>query len=174
MFLLFHMAIPLGIVVLLKLYYQGTQKKPNNFLDILLNSQILILIIGSLLPDLIDKPMVLIFMENGRGWGHSLLIMGIGFIVLHFIFHNKNIEVAFIFGFLSHLLLDIPYVPWFYPFLQYNFDFGEDLLAGWFYKLFHDPVVMITESIGLAVLVSVSIKYKLYRFRNLKQFLIKI
>jgi hypothetical protein len=93
------------------------------FFGTLLSLSIFSLIIGSILPDLIDKPFQLLGIStSGRFIGHTLfmglLISGISFLI----FRKKSVSISLLFGHWFHLLQDAQYfVPWFYPFINYDF-----------------------------------------------------
>jgi len=100
------------------------------------------LIIGSLFPDIIDKPLSLLGLGTGRLISHNLIFILIAFLIL-FIFTKRNmrISVPFLAGMSIHLILDFPQVPLFYPFISYDFLFLEEPLFFWFSQLFTDPVL---------------------------------
>ncbi len=77
--------------------------------------------VGSLLPDLVDKAIFLLFHTgNGRFIAHTLVSVLIGFLVFQFISLRVGKSVAL--GMLLHLVFDLnAEVPWFYPFVSYEF-----------------------------------------------------
>jgi hypothetical protein len=89
----------------------------------LLSLSIFPLIVGSILPDIIDKPFQLLgILTYGRFIGHTLfmglVISGISFLI----FRKKLISISLLFAYWFHLLEDTQnFVPWFYPFINYNF-----------------------------------------------------
>ena len=70
-----------------------------------------------------------------------------------------------------HLILDIPKVPLFYPLISYDFLFLEEPLFFWFSQLFSDPVVIMTELIGVAILIFIVINNKLYHRKDINEYL---
>ncbi len=75
--------------------------------------------IGALGPDIVDKLIVLPLTGYGRHIGHSLLfnviISGLVFVIFR---EKKYIAYSFIFGWQTHLILDLGgYLPLFYPFV---------------------------------------------------------
>ncbi len=70
-----------------------------------------------------------------------------------------------------HLILDIPKVPLFYPLISYDFLLLEEPLSFWFSQLFSDPVVIITELIGVAILIFIVINNKLYHRKDINEYL---
>jgi len=130
------------------------------------------LIIGSLLPDIIDKPLLLLGLGTGRLFSHNLFFILIAFLIL-FIFTKRNlrISVPFLAGMSIHLILDIPKVPLFYPLISYDFLLLEEPLSFWFSQLFSDPVVIITELIGVTILIFIVINNKLYHRKDINEYL---
>jgi hypothetical protein len=71
-----------------------------------------------LLPDLVDKPLLMIGTGGGRFFGHSLLF-GIINTSLFLVWRRRYAPAALA-GFATHLLLDLnALIPWFYPFKSY-------------------------------------------------------
>lgn len=93
------------------------------FLANFLSLSIIFSIIGSQIPDLIDKPLHLLgIIPNSRNIGHTLFMSGLIFISSYIITKKKNISFSLAFGSIMHLFEDIPYfIPWFYPFIGYAF-----------------------------------------------------
>lgn len=118
-------------------------------------------LLGALLPDIIDKPLLVFFQISGRGFAHTPFYMAILMILLLFITRRRNIVGALSFGILCHLLLDIPYIPWLAPFVEYDFGYLEDPLAGWWYTLTHNRLIQITEIISLVSFGLIAIRYHL-------------
>jgi len=79
------------------------------------------LILGALIPDLIDKPLLFLKLGSGRGISHSLLFILASCVILIFLLkslyknnnNNKNniIVLSYIIGISSHLIIDLPEVP---------------------------------------------------------------
>ena len=72
---------------------------------------------------------------------------------------------------LTHLALDLPEVPLFFPFITYDFLMIEDPLSHWFYKLFNDPLVYLTEIGGILILLSILVGNKLFRVKEILDYL---
>jgi inner membrane protein len=123
-----------------------------------------LLVIGSMLPDIIDKPVGQYFFretfENGRIFSHTLLfllLLAAGGWLLH---RQKKAGwlLALAAGTLAHLVLDqmwnIPQTL-LWPLMGWQFP-AEDL-TGWgeniLRSLFSNPMTIVTESIGLIILV---------------------
>ncbi|MFW9882480.1 MAG: metal-dependent hydrolase [Candidatus Thorarchaeota archaeon] len=132
----------------------------------------LALIIGALLPDIIDKPILLLGLGSGRLLSHNIFFILIAFLIL-FLFTKRNLKISipFLVGLTIHLILDLPEVPLFYPLISYNFLILEEPLLVWFSKLFNDPVVIMTELIGIAILIFIVINNKLYQKKNINEYL---
>ena len=132
------------------------------------------LIIGSLIPDLIDKALMFLSISSGRSYSHTLLFSVVSSLFVFLITkRSKTISISYFIGTLLHLLLDLPDVPLLFPFIPYDFTYKEDPFGYWLYKLLHDPLTYITEIAGLIILIFVFINHKLYSFKNIKEFLLK-
>ncbi|MFW9952579.1 MAG: metal-dependent hydrolase, partial [Candidatus Thorarchaeota archaeon] len=158
-FLLFHVAVPLIIceIPFIKKKFEFNR---------------LTLIIGSLLPDFIDKSLLFMNIGFGRGFSHTILFSLICVVIIYFIVKKKtSIAIPFFLGLILHLILDLPEVPLFYPFIAYDFLVVEDPLGLWLYKLFNDPGVYWTEIAGILILTFISINNRLFNWKNLVRFL---
>ncbi|MHA1519863.1 MAG: metal-dependent hydrolase [Promethearchaeota archaeon] len=135
------------------------------------------IVVGSLLPDLIDKPLSLLFptIFSGRGIAHAPLLWVFLLIILYLLKFNQSIIFSVGFGIGCHILLDIPYIPWFWPFLEY--DKLHSSLEDWWVVLITNPLVYITEIIslvGIAIILKlerVIFQKKLIDVPHLKEFL---
>lgn len=67
--------------------------------------------------------------------------------------------------------MDLPSVPIFYPFFDFDFIMTEDPIDHWLYSLFNDPKVYITELIGIGVFIGIIISNKLYNFNEIISYL---
>ena len=108
------------------------------------------LIIGAMLPDLVDKPLSMLFptVFSGRGFAHAPFVLVIFLGILYFPMKRKNIAVSLGIGMILHILLDLPgNIPWFWPFVAYPI-FPADI-DSYFYTLLHNPLIITTELIGL-------------------------
>lgn len=129
------------------------------------------LIIGSMFPDIADKLLLFLKLSNGRGYFHSLSIVFICFGILFLISkRNNSISFPFLIGALFHLILDLPNIPLFYPFITYDFSYQGD--PNWLFTLMTNPIVQITEIMGVSIISIIIIKNKLYRRKDIKEFLI--
>jgi inner membrane protein len=123
-----------------------------------------VLLIGSLLPDIIDKPIGYYFFRetfgNGRIFGHTLLflvlITAAGYIL--FRLRRKVWLLTLAAGTFVHLILDEMWhapATLFWPFLGFTFarvDF-TDWLSNLLQSLLSFPAVYLPELVGLAVLL---------------------
>jgi len=158
-FLLFHIAVPL---ILVEVPYIKSNFRINRWA----------LIIGSLFPDIVDKTLAFLNLGFGRGISHSLLMMGLSFFLLFLITKgNKAISYPFLMGFIAHLVLDLPHIPLFYPFISYDFIYLEDPIGFWLETLFTNPVIYITEIIGAILLLYIMIHNKLYKISDIFEYL---
>lgn len=116
------------------------------------------LCIGALLPDLIDKPLSLLSQStSGRGIGHAPFFTIAILSLLLILTKKKFIIVPIIIGNIVHLLLDIPEVPWLWPFIPLDLYISD--LNAWLYTLLHDPLVLSTELLALGGLLVFIIHY---------------
>ncbi|MFH1031582.1 MAG: metal-dependent hydrolase [Chloroflexota bacterium] len=139
-----------------------------------------IILIGSLLPDIIDKPLGQFFFRdtfnNGRIITHTLLFFILVTLLGLYLYkyRGKAGFLALSFGIFTHLVFDEMWraprtLLW--PLLGFAFDRIE--ITGWLSDIFRalltDPAVYVPELIGLAVLIWFSIT--LIRKRQVMRFL---
>jgi len=122
------------------------------------------LFVGSLLPDIIDKPIGHFFFRetfsNGRIFSHSLFFLVIISLIGYYVYkrYTKTWLLAISFGIFMHLILD---QMWFnlhtllWPILGFVFEKGDitDWLPSLILSLQTDPLVYVPELIGLLILV---------------------
>jgi len=125
-----------------------------------------------LLPDIIDKPIFLLGFGTGRYLSHNLLFALVSFFAL-FLLTKKNLKISlpFLIGIFSHFILDIPYVPFFYPFISYDWLVIDEPLLYWFTSMFTNPVVIITEITGVIIFTYILLKNKLFRYSVILDYL---
>jgi len=128
---------------------------------------------AALLPDLVDKPLYLLGIGDGRYVGHTLLFICV--VVAAFSFKNKIYGLSALFGSVLHLLLDLGgFVPWLYPFISH--DFTVDFDPGGIYErlsellnkaegIYHSPLELATELWPLLVLIGLLCHYFWRYFR---------
>jgi len=123
-----------------------------------------ILFIGSLLPDIIDKPVGrYIFSDiygHGRIFAHTLLFFIVITVagLLLYKYRRRIWLLTLASGTFMHLILDeIWYNPrtLFWPFLGFTFERSDltDWLLNILHSLISDPAVYVSEAAGLAVLL---------------------
>lgn len=131
-----------------------------------------LVLLGSILPDLIDKPLGAILHLEARLWAHTLLFLGALLLVCLWPAFRGLRWVAF--GDAVHLLVDLiweqPLVA-LWPLLGWAFPAGEQSFEGYFEILLSDPYVQFGEIVGGAILLATVWRYRLYRGANLKAFL---
>lgn len=109
---------------------------------------------------------------NGRGYFHSLFIVFLCFGILFLLTKgNKAVSFPFLIGMLFHLLLDLPNIPLFYPFISYDFKYIDNPLPYWIHDFLTKPVVQATEIIGIVCLLFIVIRNKLYSFKDIADYL---
>jgi len=123
-----------------------------------------LLLVGSLLPDIIDKPVGQYFFRetfnNGRIFSHTLLFLVLISAVGLYLYkrHRQVWMLTLAAGTLLHLILDEMWnapATLFWPLM--GFTFKKTALAGWatniLRALFSDPSVYIPEAVGLVILL---------------------
>jgi inner membrane protein len=140
------------------------------------NIDIRFLLIGAILPDIIDKPLGLFNIGSGRSISHTLLfflIFTLAGLILYVARKWKRLLVLAA-GILAHLILDSmwqnPHIL-FWPFYGSHFSTGNpsDWLGHWWSLLIGDPIVLICEITGFLVIVY--FVYFLFKQRKLNTFI---
>jgi membrane-bound metal-dependent hydrolase YbcI (DUF457 family) len=131
---------------------------------ILGNRHKLLLSIGAMIPDFIDKPIGALLLSTGRWLGHSIFFLSCAAVVALFIARWKRPKKQSIItsilllylGSLVHLLLDLPGLSKtvaFYPFLgSIPSQTREGFLLG-----FHSMYIILTEILGFGLIVVIGI-----------------
>jgi len=122
-----------------------------------------LLLVGSLLPDIVDKPVGQFFFRetfsNGRIFCHTLLFLILVTVAGIYLYrrHSKTWLLAFSFGTLTHLIFDQMWLTprtLFWPLLGLTFERLD--ISNWMPNIFHalltDPVVYIPELVGAVTL----------------------
>jgi inner membrane protein len=168
MFVFAHAGITLGAATLFAGALDRRQVIPNEktswFTSLSRRVDIRVLLAGSLLPDIIDKPVGQYFFRetfsNGRIFSHTLLFLvvlaGIGFYLYKR--HRQVWMLTLAAGTFAHLLLDEMWsapATFFWPLLGFTFEKVE--LTGWFSNIFQalfgETHIFIPELVGLAILL---------------------
>jgi len=110
-------------------------------------------LIGSMLPDAIDKPLFLLGLApSGRYISHTLLFVAVSFAATYLATKKVTAASALSLGVLLHLSLDMEHsVPWFYPFVDYVFEPYAIIFR-------FDPFLISAEIIGIILLFAI-VKY---------------
>jgi inner membrane protein len=123
-----------------------------------------ILLIGSLLPDIIDKPVGLFFFRgtfhNGRIFAHTLIFLVLMTAVGFYLYKRRRQVwlLTLASGTFMHLILDSMWrAPrtLFWPFMGFTFETAEvnHWLSNIFQELVSNPAVYVSEAVGMAVLL---------------------
>ncbi len=134
------------------------------WLNLLANRiDIKLLLVGSLLPDIIDKPVGHFFFReyfsNGRIFCHTLLFLILVTATGIYLYrrHSKTWLLPFSFGTLTHLIFDQMWLTprtLFWPLLGFTFERSD--INNWIPDIFHallaDPVVYLPELAGIVIL----------------------
>lgn len=161
MFILGHIGIALGVIYAINARFR-------------LGVDYRLVILGSLLPDIIDKPLGNIILHdalnNGRIIGHSfaflLLLAVIG------ITYKKGVLYA-AYGVLTHLILDWMWLnpvtllwPLLGEFASTDFQFMD------ISRTIFEPYNIMGEAVGIAFLAIISARHGLYKLENAADFLV--
>ena len=140
-----------------------------------------ILMIGALVPDIIDKPLSFLGFGNGRSITHTLLVFLIVLSVAMYLWRSRKRTwlLAIAIGMFTHLIFDrmweTPHTL-FWPFYGWAFmaathKIGLGQFSVWWNMLFADPYVYISEIIGFLIFASFA-GILLYE-KKLKAFLLR-
>ncbi len=115
-----------------------------------------LVLLGSILPDLIDKPLAAILHLDSRLWAHTLLFLG-ALLLLGLVPALRGLRWVG-FGDAVHLLVDLmwyqPLVA-LWPLLGVAFPAGEQSFGGYFQIFLTDPYVQFGEVVGGIILILV-------------------
>lgn len=113
-----------------------------------------LVLLGAILPDLIDKPLSVLLNLDTRLWAHTLLFLG-AVLVLSAVPPWNGLRLIG-FGTATHLLLDEiwiePAVAW-YPAFGWTFAAAAFTVDHWFEALLYDPIVQAGEILGTILLI---------------------
>lgn len=131
-----------------------------------------LVLLGAILPDLIDKPLGAILHLEARLWAHSLLFLA-ALLAASLLPALRDLKWVG-FGDAVHLLVDLiwqqPMVA-LWPLLGIGFPPGEQSFGGYLQILLSDPYVQFGELVGGAILIAVVWHYRLYRWTVMRRFL---
>jgi inner membrane protein len=149
---------------------RNTTEEKKDFSEIIgLNSlakflDIRLLILGSLFPDIIDKPLSFFGFGDGRSLTHTLLFTIIVLLVslIMYNLHKKTWLLAIFFGLLAHLILDSmwtspltflwPLYGWTFPAPEHGT--GLSQIRIWWNILITNPGVDVAEAFGLVIILA--------------------
>jgi inner membrane protein len=159
MFVLAHLGIGLGLAWVLA----GTSRGRIDYRWVLL---------GAILPDLIDKPLGVALGLDTRLWGHTFLLL-FAVLALSLVPAMRSLRLVG-FGVATHLLLDeiwlqsavvlYPLQGWIFP----PTDFHPE---EWFDALLHNPLVQLGELSGALILLAFAWRNGLFSRQALRAFL---
>jgi inner membrane protein len=159
MLLLAHLGIGLGLAWLLA----GTARGRLDYRWVLL---------GAILPDLIDKPLGVVLGLDTRIWGHTFLFL---FVVLALSCVPAVRSLRLVgFGVATHLLLDEMWLESaiaLYPLEGWTFPPAEFHPEDWIDALLHNPLVQFGEITGSLILLAFAWRHALFSWRALRAFL---
>jgi len=128
-----------------------------------------LLLLGSMIPDIIDKPLGILIFSTGRWFGHTLLLILLEsfFLIILLRFSNKRYKFAlyFLIGNLMHIILDQPSLGIAIPFFPLFPD--PFIVTEWNSFLFgiKSPIVWLTEFLGLIILLTLGKYYKMNKIK---------
>lgn len=177
MFVLGHAGLTLGAALAIDYAAKGRKNHASAYMQMAAAFPMVarhvdtrLLLVGSLLPDMVDKPLGLFIMadslSNGHVFAHTLLFV-LALAATGWWMWRKRRKpwlLVLAFGSLMHLLLDSmwlePDTLW-WPALGLSFGVPDEA-AGWLGRvidnLFRDPAVFIPEVLGLTVLLVFAIQ----------------
>lgn len=159
MFVLGHLGIGLGLAWLL------AWKAPSAI-------DFRLVLLGALLPDLIDKPLGAALGLDTRLWGHTFLFL-FALLALSFLPALRALRLVG-FGVATHLLLDEMWLePGIvaYPSQGWTFPPTEFHPEEWFDTLLHNPFVQFGEIAGAVILLAFAWRHGLFSMKALRAFL---
>jgi inner membrane protein len=144
------------------------------------NADYRIVALAALLPDLIDKPLsLLVFTDSktSQGLTHTLLVHLLVSLIV-FVWWRKGLVYALAFN--VHLLADRIWLyprTLFFPFLGWQFEpwrfmGSPEAMLDAYAEIITYPLIITLESIGLVILAWLVMAYHLYRWENLKAFVV--
>lgn len=132
------------------------------------------ILLGTVLPDLIDKPLGIALGLDTRIWGHTFLLLSV-LLLLSFIPAIRPLRLL-AFGDATHLLLDEIWVEpavALYPIQGWSFPPTSFHPEDWFDALLHNPVVQVGEIAGAAILLGFAWRHGLLSRGAFRAFLLR-
>lgn len=132
-------------------------------------------LLGTVLPDLVDKPLGMALGLSGRVWAHTALASLVLTLVGLLVARRGSVALAWLgFGTWTHLLLDrmweMPQTL-LYPLYGFAFPPGTQSLLGYVLLLLTDPVVWGGEIVGASVLIAMAWRYGMRDWSSVRDFL---
>jgi len=159
MLLFAHTGITLGVATIVAAVVNRREKK-SWLVSLSKYADIRFLVIGSMLPDIIDKPIGHTFFSNGRIFSHTLLFL-MFVTVIGVIAYKKRGGLwgfSLAVGVLTHLLLDSMWLApktLFWPLMGWGFE--REVISEYADMIFHElitnPAVFFPETTGLIILI---------------------
>jgi len=131
-----------------------------------------LVLLGSILPDIIDKPLGALLHLEARLWAHTLLFLAAILLLSRVPWTRWLAWVGF--GVAVHLLVDLmwdqPYVA-LWPLYGWGFPPGDQSLGGYWETLLRNPYVQFGEITGGLILGATAWRYRITSWEALKKFL---
>ncbi len=131
-----------------------------------------LVLLGSILPDLIDKPLGAVLQLEARLWAHTLLFLAA---ILLASLAPRTRWLAWVgFGVAVHLLVDLMWLEpdvalW--PLYGWGFPSDGMSVGGYLDILLHDPYVQFGEITGGLILAATAWRYRITSWAALRKFL---
>jgi len=130
-----------------------------------------LLAVGSMLPDIVDKPLCWASLAPGRGCAHTLLFM---VVILAASWRFGILELAF--GNFMHLMLDTMFLDLkvlLWPMMGLSLEMTRHTVTYYWENILNSTYTQVTEALGLLCILYFVRMYRLYSISNLKPFLLK-
>jgi len=139
-------------------------------------------LVGAVLPDIIDKPigdyLLYSVFQNGRIFAHTLLFIAVLTLVGLWVEkkYRTNVVEILAMGAVFHLAEDQLWLnpgTLFWPMLGWEFPklYLEDYAGHIWDTLLHNPQAYVPEIIGITIIIGFIAYFRLYKVENLKAFL---
>jgi membrane-bound metal-dependent hydrolase YbcI (DUF457 family) len=184
MFVLGHVGISLGIIVLVAWYYSKYVLKEGSVSSFIGKIDFRIVVVSAMFPDLVDKLIGMLILgeevANGRIFTHSVItvtVLAVAILNLSKIkFSRLSIPALYIFPAFLHLVFDFLWdepetLLW--PLLGTGFPKVGVEFADYFDILLSDPLVWTTEIIGSVIIIILFIRFRVYLKDNFVAFIKK-
>lgn len=160
MFIFAHIGFTLLLFLVIKKYFQVS------WIDTRL------VIVGSMLPDILDKSIGYITPVAGRSLFHGFIPLFLLLSVL--LLKSYGIFLSLFLSSSFHLVLDKMFLYpkiLFWPVLGFELNMGVVDVNNYWYILFNSTYVQVTEIMGVIILTMFVVNYGFYRKENLLKFL---